>query len=139
MNIKRRVGRELARMVSGARDSIYIETPYLVLSNPAIDLFKELLKEQPDIDIRIATNSLASTDSWHCYALSFQQKQVMLRDLIFKIFEFKPMPGEMLAYMPGFDKLKGRALTPTEKESLDPAMKNFMNIMNMSAISPVFL
>jgi phosphatidylserine/phosphatidylglycerophosphate/cardiolipin synthase-like enzyme len=109
---------ELARLVSEARDNIYIDTPYLVLTGSAIDLFKTLLKKHPEIDIRIATNSLSATDSWHCYAISFQQKQIMLNDLKFKIFEFKPMPGDMRTYMPGFDKLKCRALTPTEKENV---------------------
>ncbi len=108
---------ELARLVSEAKDNIYINTPYLVLTYPAIALFKRLLKKHPDIDIRIATNSLAATDSWYCYALSFQQKQIMLRDLKFKIYEFKPMPGDMHTYMPGFDNLKNRELTPTEKEN----------------------
>ncbi len=109
---------ELARLVSGAENNIYIDTPYLVLTGPAIDLFKTLRKKRPDIDIRIATNSLAATDSWHCYAISFQQKQIMLNDLKFKLFEFKPMPGDMRTYMPGFDKLRYRALTPTEKENV---------------------
>ncbi len=106
---------ELARLISMARHNIYINTPYLVLTNPAIKLFKQIIKKHPDIDIRIATNSLAATDSWYCYALSFQQKQVMLCDLKFKIYEFKPLPGDMHEYMPGLDKLRKRAFTPTEQ------------------------
>ncbi len=109
---------ELARLVKRAKNNIFINTPYLVLTTPAINLFRELLKKNPDIDIRISTNSLAATDSWHCYALSFQQKQIMLRDLKFKIYEFKPIPGDMRTYMPGFDRLKNRPFTPTEKENL---------------------
>ncbi len=109
---------ELAKIVSEAKDNIYINTPYLVLTSPAIELFETLLENYPKIDIRIATNSLAATDSWHCYAISFQQKQILLNDLKFKIFEFKPMPGDMRTYMPSFDRLKDRALTPTEKETV---------------------
>lgn len=123
---------ELARLVSEAKENIHINTPYLVLTNPAISLFRKLRKQNPDIDIRISTNSLAATDSWHCYALSFKQKQVMLSDLEFKIFEFKPMPGDMRTYMPSFDTLNTRALTPTEKENfretaqaLSPPAKGF--------------
>lgn len=105
---------ELANLVSSAKDNIYINTPYLVLTDRAIDLFKELRKEHPDLDIRISTNSLAATDSWHCYALSFQQKQTMLQDLKFKIYEFKPLPGDMLTYMPYYETLKRRPMTPEE-------------------------
>ncbi len=115
---------ELAKLVSEANDNIYINTPYLVLTAPAIKLFKTLRKSHPGIDIRIATNSLAATDSWPCYAISFQQKQILLNHLNFKIFEFKPMPGDMRSYMPGFDKLKNRALTPTEKASLGDLPQN---------------
>jgi phosphatidylserine/phosphatidylglycerophosphate/cardiolipin synthase-like enzyme len=116
-----RITKELADLVSRAEHSIFINTPYLVLSEPAVALFKKLVKKRSDIDIRIATNSLSATDSWYCYALSFQQKQVMLRNLKFKIFEFKPLPGDMRTYMPGFDTLRHRNLTPTEKKDLEAA------------------
>ncbi|MBU1171619.1 MAG: phospholipase D family protein [Proteobacteria bacterium] len=112
---------ELARLVSEARDNIYINTPYLVLTDPAITLFKEIRKKHPDMNIRIATNSLAATDSWHCYALSFQQKQTMLQDLKFHIYEFKPLPGDMRTYMPGYDTLKARPFTPAEKREFGEA------------------
>ncbi|MCI5140942.1 MAG: phospholipase D family protein, partial [Candidatus Electrothrix sp. ATG1] len=116
-----KITRELAKLVTDAKESIYINTPYLVLTDAAIFLFRKLVKKHPDMDIRIATNSLAATDSWYCYALSFQQKQVMLRDLKFKIYEFKPLPGDMRSYMPSFDTLRSRELTPTEKEEFEAA------------------
>ncbi|MCI5222208.1 MAG: phospholipase D family protein [Candidatus Electrothrix sp. AR4] len=111
-----KITRELAELVSDAKESIYINTPYLVLTESAISLFRKLVKKRPGIDIRIATNSLAATDSWYCYAISFQQKQVMLSDLKFKIYEFKPLPGDMHSYMPEFDTLRSRPLTPTEQK-----------------------
>ncbi|MCI5207417.1 MAG: phospholipase D family protein [Candidatus Electrothrix sp. ATG2] len=116
-----KITRELAKLVSNAKESISINTPYLVLTDPAIYLFRKLVRKHPDIDIRIATNSLAATDSWYCYAISFQQKQVMLTDLKFKIYEFKPLPGDMRSYMPSFDTLRSRELTPTEKEEFEAA------------------
>lgn len=112
------ITQELAQLVSGARESVYIDTPYLVLSHSAIELFFSLRESQPDIDIRIVTNSLASTDSWQCYALSFQQKQLMLSDLKFTIYEFKPLPGDIHTFIPGYDALKARQLTPSEQEDL---------------------
>jgi phosphatidylserine/phosphatidylglycerophosphate/cardiolipin synthase-like enzyme len=111
----------LAGLLADARESISINTPYLVLTEAAVGLFQKLVKKYPELDIRIATNSLAATDCWQCYALSFQQKQIMLRDLRFKIYEFKPLPGDMRTYMPRFDTLRSRHLTPTEKEELEAA------------------
>lgn len=116
-----KITRELAKLVSDAKKSIFINTPYLILTEPAIYLFKNLVKKHPEIDIRIATNSLAATDCWQCYALSFQLKQVMLSDLKFRVYEFKPLPGDMRTYMPSFDVLRSRGLTPTEKEELEAA------------------
>jgi len=109
---------ELARLVSEAKNSLYIQTPYLVLSDPAIDLFKELRKNHPDIDIRISTNSLAATDSWYVYALSYKQKQTYLKQLKFRIYEIKPVPGDMYSLMPGYDQLRNRPLTPSEESTI---------------------
>jgi len=110
---------ELARLVSNARESIYANTPYLVLSKPAIELFRELRTRSPGIDIRIATNSLAATDSWFTYAASFRQKRVYVQDLGFRIYEMKPLPGDMRAYMPTYDLLRARPLTHSERERLE--------------------
>lgn len=104
---------ELAELISQAENSILIQTPYLVLSNPAIALFKELRQRRPDLDIRISTNSLAATDSWHTYAISFQQKQIYLEALGFKIYEFKPRPGNIRLLMPSWDALRVRERQPS--------------------------
>jgi phosphatidylserine/phosphatidylglycerophosphate/cardiolipin synthase-like enzyme len=90
----------LAEVVSKAKESIVIQSPYLVLSTPAISLFKKIRLAYPDIDIRISTNSLAATDSWHVYALSYKQKQKYLQTLGFKIYEFKPLPADLLDFAP---------------------------------------
>jgi phosphatidylserine/phosphatidylglycerophosphate/cardiolipin synthase-like enzyme len=99
-NGRSRVTHELARLVAEAKRTVTIQTPYLVLSAPAIDLFRDLREEYPEIDIRISTNSLAATDSWHVYALSYKQKQTYLQTLGFRIYEFKPVPGDMHAFAP---------------------------------------
>jgi phosphatidylserine/phosphatidylglycerophosphate/cardiolipin synthase-like enzyme len=113
------ITRELARLVSAATSSVYIQTPYLVLTSPAISLFKRLRKNHPEIDIRISTNSLAATDSWHVYALSYKQKQTYLQDLEFRIYEFKPLPADLETFLPNYVLLQKRSAevgTP-EKEN----------------------
>jgi phosphatidylserine/phosphatidylglycerophosphate/cardiolipin synthase-like enzyme len=97
---------ELADVVSGATESVYIQTPYLILTSPAISLFNKIRKQNPELDVRVSTNSLAATDSWHVYAMSYQQKQTYLQNLKFKIYEFKPLPGDMDAFMPNLERLK---------------------------------
>lgn len=108
---------ELAKLVSEAQDSIYIQTPYLVLSGPAVDLFKKIRKEYPYMDIRISTNSLAATDSWYVYALSYKQKKTYLVDLKFIIYEMKPNPDDITSLMPTYQKLLDRPYAPSEIEN----------------------
>ena len=105
------ITRELARLVSEATRSVYIQTPYLVLTSPAISLFRRLRENYPEIDVRISTNSLAATDSWHVYALSYKQKQTYLQDLKFRIYEFKPLPSDLETFLPGYQLLLKRGVT----------------------------
>jgi putative cardiolipin synthase len=121
---------ELASLIANAKRSIVIQTPYLVLSASAVNLFADLRKKQPAIDIRISTNSLAATDSWHTYAISFQQKQTYLRELGFKIYEFKPYPGDLRWFMPSWDSLRTRQVQPPliPLEHPDPATESRLSI-----------
>ena len=107
----------LAKIVSEAHTSIFIQTPYLVLSSPAISLFKKVLKSQPQVDVRISTNSLSSTDSWHVYALSYKQKQKYLQTLKFKIYEFKPLPTDMYRFMPAYETMHLQLETSPSQEN----------------------
>jgi phosphatidylserine/phosphatidylglycerophosphate/cardiolipin synthase-like enzyme len=109
-----KITRELAKLVLQAKDSIYIQTPYLVLSDPAVDIFKDIRNKTPELDIRISTNSLAATDSWYVYALSHKQKKTYLEDLRFIIFEMKPYPEDINSLMPTYQQLRGRPLAPSE-------------------------
>jgi len=108
-NGRSRVTEELAALVGEARESVTVQTPYLILTDQAMALFKKLRKRSPGIDVRISTNSLAATDSWHVYAISYKQKKIYLDDLKFRIYEFKPIPGDLYTYMPGYAALHERA------------------------------
>ncbi len=103
------VAEELAGLVSRARETVTIQTPYLVLSTRAIKTFKALRRQNPQIDLRVSTNSLAATDSWYVYALTYKQKKTFLEDLGFKIFEFMPRPGDLQAFMPNYLRVRDRA------------------------------
>ena len=114
-----KIARELATLVAGASRSVYIQTPYLILTSSAYTLFKELREEHPEIDVRISTNSLAATDSWYVYALSYKQKQSYLQGLKFKIYEFKPLPADIELFVPTLEQLRDRS-AKTKVSKLDP-------------------
>nr|WP_241093522.1 phospholipase D family protein [Xanthomonas sp.] len=79
-------------LITGAQREIILQTPYLVLSDPAQALFRELRKRPTPPTIIVATNSLASTDNPVVYALSYKYKRRNLRELGFDIYEYKPFP-----------------------------------------------
>lgn len=78
------------QMVGDARHEVVLQTPYLVMSRRARHIFERLHKEQPPPRIVVSTNSLASTDAFAVYALSYKHRKRYLRDYGFEIYELKP-------------------------------------------------
>ena len=87
-----RTTRGLRALVEGAQTSVWMQTPYLVLSHDARELFRSMHKRPDPPKVTISTNSLASTDAIPVYALSYKYKRRYLRELGFRIFELKPHP-----------------------------------------------
>lgn len=88
------LGQRIMALVGGARSRVVLQTPYLVLSGTARDVFGKLHKERPDLRVFVSTNSLAATDAFYVYALSYKYKKRYLK-LGFEIHEFKPFPAEV--------------------------------------------
>lgn len=84
----------LRGLIEGAQQELLLQTPYLVLSDSAQSLFRQLHKRQQPPQVIISTNSLAATDSFITYALSYKYKRRYLRDFGFQIYEMKPFPLE---------------------------------------------
>src|SRR5690606_34165241 len=86
--------RGLLGLIEGAQDEILLQTPYLVLSPAAQDLFRELRQRDAPPRVQVSTNSLAATDAFITYALSYKYKRRHLREFGFEIHEFKPFPQD---------------------------------------------
>ena len=95
----------LSNVFKSAQDSITIQTPYLVTSRNAEKNIKRMLKQNPDLQITISTNSLASTDAFMVYAISMKKKRTYLKKLKFDIYELKPHPGDATKFIPRYNKL----------------------------------
>ncbi len=80
-------------LVAGTRTELLLQTPYLVLSRPARRLFRELRAGPYRPTILVSTNSLAATDAFPVYAMSHKYKRLYLRELGFRIHEYKPYPA----------------------------------------------
>jgi putative cardiolipin synthase len=80
---------ELMRLVQGAKESITIQSPYLVLSDGAMDLFRQVIAR--GIQVRISTNSLASTDNLPAFS-GYRNQRGRLLQIGLRIYEYKPDP-----------------------------------------------
>ncbi|MEO7200127.1 MAG: phospholipase D family protein [Dokdonella sp.] len=100
------LGDRIAKLIASAKDQIVLQTPYLVLSQPARELFRELHARRPAPQVIVSTNSLASTDAFYVYALSHKYKKRYLK-LGFRIFEFKPFPADARDLIANYEVLSG--------------------------------
>lgn len=82
----------LRELVESAQTEVLLQTPYLVLSDSAQQLFRDLRAREVSPRVIVSTNSLAATDAFIVYALSHKYKRRYLRDFDFDIYEYKPFP-----------------------------------------------
>lgn len=84
----------LRDLIDAADERVLLQTPYLVLSKPAQRMFHALQQRPSPPRVVVSTNSLAATDAFIPYALSYKYKRRYLRDYKFEIYEFKPFPQD---------------------------------------------
>ena len=84
----------MRELVANTRHELVLQTPYLVLSRSARQLFRELHRGEHKPVIWVSTNSLAATDAFPVYAMSHKYKRLYLRELGFEIYEYKPYPAD---------------------------------------------
>ena len=89
---------KLLRLVKNAKTSIDIQSPYLITSELSRDLFKAATDR--GVNIRILTNSLASTDNLEAFS-GYQQDRKALLETGVRIFEFRPDAAERKRIMTG--------------------------------------
>jgi phosphatidylserine/phosphatidylglycerophosphate/cardiolipin synthase-like enzyme len=98
------LSRRITALVRDARAQIVLQTPYLVLSSTAREVFGRLRRERPALRVIVSTNSLAATDAFYLYALLYKYKKRYLK-LGFEIHELKPFPREAADLIAGYSRL----------------------------------
>ena len=84
----------LRALIESAHQRVMLQTPYLVLSDPAQAMFRGLRQRAQPPRIQVSTSSLAASDSFITYALSYKYMRRYLRDFGFEIHEYKPFPTD---------------------------------------------
>jgi putative cardiolipin synthase len=77
----------LERLLASARKEVVIQSPYLVLSERALELFRSLRAR--GVAVRINTNSLASTDNLPAFS-GYRQQRRRLLAMGIAIYEYRP-------------------------------------------------
>jgi putative cardiolipin synthase len=77
----------LKQLVESARRRVVIQSPYLVMSDGAKELFRKTVAR--GVSVQINTNSLASTDNLQAFSGYRSQRAELLR-MGLKIFEYRP-------------------------------------------------
>ncbi len=88
----------LIDLVKNAKSSIEIQTPYLITTELSQKLFSAAVER--GVQIRILTNSLASTDNVEAFS-SYQTDRETLLNTGVRIFEFRPDAAERTKIMTG--------------------------------------
>jgi len=103
------LGLRVAELLQQARHEVVFETPYLVLSSRARKIFRGLHQRAQPVRVTVSTNSLAATDAFYVYALSYKYKKRYLRRYGFRIHEFKPFPADAPVFIAHHGHLAGGA------------------------------
>ena len=97
--------RHVISLLRGARGEIVMQTPYLVISRRAREVFRSLHTQHRELRVIVSTNSLAATDAFYVYALSHKYKKRYLKRYGFEIHEFKPFPADAAAMVADYAAL----------------------------------
>jgi putative cardiolipin synthase len=80
----------LVEQLEKAQKRITIQSPYLVMPKGVLELLRNLVRR--GVEVRIITNSLASTDNLQAFSGYHKQRKAILASGI-QVFEFRPDPA----------------------------------------------
>jgi putative cardiolipin synthase len=93
----------LIKALSEARETVTIQSPYLIMPEGGIEFFRKLIAR--GVKVRISTNSLASTDNLQAFSGYLKQRKDILKAGI-EVFEYKPDPAIQLDLIERYEALK---------------------------------
>ncbi len=96
----------IMHMLTHAHQQILLQTPYLVLSSRARRIFARISKRAHRPRIIVSTNSLATTDAFVVYAISYKHRKRYLKNYHFNIYELKPYPRHGPGPKPPYTELR---------------------------------
>jgi phosphatidylserine/phosphatidylglycerophosphate/cardiolipin synthase-like enzyme len=97
--------RELADTLASATNTVLIQTPYLVLSEEASELFRRMKRQRPSLRIALSSNSFGSTDNLLAYSANYRLRAGYIEGIGMEIYEFMPRPAIFAVHLPQHEEL----------------------------------
>ncbi len=113
-----RVTRAIQGLIGNARESVIIQSPYVIVNRRLARFFRRVYDANPDLRIMISTNSYGAADHLITYAGNYRLRSRVVLKQGMEVFEYKPRPEDILFYLPNLPELEERARQ--EKRSKSP-------------------
>ena len=114
-----KITEKLAEIVGRSEKELVIQSPYFVLSKPAVELFRSLRERTPAVPIRVSSNSFGSTDNTMAYSANYRQRSTTIEDLGLYVYEFKPHPADLKRIFPQYSEMLTLAKAKHERAPED--------------------
>ena len=101
-----RLTRQLTDAIWEAKKTVIMQSPYLVLSAKARELFAKMKARVPDLRVIVSSNSFGSTDNILAYSANYRLRASYIEGLGLEIHEYKPLPDDLLSVFPTYPELK---------------------------------
>ena len=101
-----RASQKLVDLIGSAEKSVTVQSPYLVMPEGGLELFRKLCKR--GVTIRISTNSLSSTDNLQAFSGYAKQRSDILETGV-DVYEYRPDPMVQKELIERYERISGNA------------------------------
>ncbi|NDV61230.1 phospholipase D family protein [Puniceicoccales bacterium CK1056] len=95
----------LMELLHETQSELLIETPYPILGKRSARLAKDIKKKNPNVRIRVSTNSLGSADHAAVSGIAFKQRRMQIQELKLEIHIARPVPADIYEMVPRYNLL----------------------------------
>lgn len=103
------VTNEMMDLFFESNDSVLIQSPYVIVNRRVANFFQELDEENPNLRVRISTNSYGAADHLITYATNYRLRPRVVLNHGMEVFEYKPYPQDLFEFLPNAADLAARA------------------------------
>ena len=110
------ITKAISKVVKNAKNSLIMQSPYLVLDKAAIKMFEKMKKKNPKLRLAVSSNSFGSTDNLIAYSANYKMRFAYIDRAGLEIYEYKPHPDDMLKILPQYPVLERKASEQKKKK-----------------------